>query len=206
MSPTPTRDGPRQLLSRDERRAQLLEAAGRAFAAGGYAATSMEDVAAAAGVTKLIVYRHFESKEDLYGAVLDGVLVRLKREWEAAMSLPRAQRRGGTVRALLSVARDDPDGYRLLVFHAPREGQFEKQAFGYWEEAVADVDDLIGAHVREPATRPWVVESIMGYLLHSVLLWLDSGNPADDDVFVEQATRGLHAMLSAWTDLTGVRG
>jgi AcrR family transcriptional regulator len=195
-------DGPRQLLSRDERRAQLLQAAGQAFAAGGYAATSMEDVAAAAGVTKLIVYRHFESKEDLYGAVLESVSVRLRGEWEAAMSLPLPQRRGGTVRALLSVARDDPDGYRLLVFHAPRESQFEKLAFGYWEEAVTGVDDLLGPHVREPTVRPWVVQSIMGYLLHSVLLWLDTGTPNDDDVFVEQATLGLRAMLSAWTDLT----
>jgi AcrR family transcriptional regulator len=201
MSTNHPSDAPRQLLSRDERRAQLLEAAARAFAAGGYAATSMEDVAATAGVTKLIVYRHFESKEELYSAVLDSVLSRLKGGWKAAMSLPLAQRRGGTVRALLTVARDDPDGYRLLVFHAPREVQFEKQAFGYWEDAVAGVDALLGAHVREPAVRTWVVPSILGYLLHSVLLWLDTGSPADDDVFVEQATRGLHALRTAWTDL-----
>jgi len=195
---------PRQLLPREERRAQILQAAARAFADGGYAATSMEDVAAAAGVTKLIVYRHFESKEELYGAILDSVSTRLKAEWTAAMALPLPQRRGGTVRALLRVAREDPDGYRLLIFHAPRESQFEKQAFGYWEEAVAGVDELLGPHVREPAVRPWVVPSVMGFLLHSVLLWLDAGKPSDDEVFVEQATAGLHAMVSTWTDLTEV--
>jgi AcrR family transcriptional regulator len=161
----------------------------------------MEDVASAAGVTKLIVYRHFESKEELYGAILDSESARLREAWKAAMALPQSQRHGSTVRSLLQVARDDPYGYRLLVFHAPRESQFEKQAFGYWEEAVAGVDELLGPHVREPVMRPWVVPSVMGYLLHSVLLWLDTGRPEDDEVFVEQATAGLHAMVSSWTDL-----
>ncbi len=41
---------------------------------GGYAATSMADVAAATGVSHLIVYRHFDSKEELYEAVLERAL------------------------------------------------------------------------------------------------------------------------------------
>jgi len=52
----------RQLLSRADRQAQLLRAAATAFARAGFAATSMDDVAAEAGVTKLIVYRNFDSK------------------------------------------------------------------------------------------------------------------------------------------------
>ena len=54
----------------------VLQAAAEAFAHGGYAATSMEEIAAAAGITKLIVYRHFESKETLYRAVLEQVFDR----------------------------------------------------------------------------------------------------------------------------------
>jgi AcrR family transcriptional regulator len=192
---------PRQLLPREERRAQLLRAAATAFAGGGYAATSMDDVAAVAGVTKLIVYRHFESKEELYRAVLESVSDRLRTNWAASMARPLPERRGGTVRALLAVAREDPDGYRLLVFHAPRESQFEKQAFGYWEESVEGVDALLGAHVREPALRSWVVRSVMGYVLHSVLLWLETGDPRHDEAFVEGATAGLDAQVAAWTDL-----
>jgi AcrR family transcriptional regulator len=53
-----------------ERRAAIALAAGRLFARDGYGATRLEDVAAAAGVTKPIVYRHFHSKKALYLALL----------------------------------------------------------------------------------------------------------------------------------------
>ncbi len=48
-----------------------MAAAGPLFAADGFAATRLDDVAAAAGVTKPILYRHFTSKVDLYLALLD---------------------------------------------------------------------------------------------------------------------------------------
>lgn len=54
-----------------ERRAAILRAAGPLFAHDGYAGTRLDDVAAAAGVTKPILYRHFESKKALYVALLD---------------------------------------------------------------------------------------------------------------------------------------
>jgi AcrR family transcriptional regulator len=54
-----------------ERRALIVEAAGRLFGERGYESTRLDDIAAAAGVTKPIVYRHFDSKRDLYLALLD---------------------------------------------------------------------------------------------------------------------------------------
>lgn len=57
-------------IAGDERRELIALAAGRLFAAKGYAGTRMEDVAAAADVTKPMVYRHFDSKKDLYLALL----------------------------------------------------------------------------------------------------------------------------------------
>jgi AcrR family transcriptional regulator len=60
----------RERLSADDRRAVITRAAGRLFARDGYAATRLEDIAAAADVTKPIVYRHFDSKKALYLALL----------------------------------------------------------------------------------------------------------------------------------------
>ena len=59
-----------QRIPADERRALILREAGRLFARHGYAGTRLEDIAAAAHVTKPIVYRHFESKKALYMALL----------------------------------------------------------------------------------------------------------------------------------------
>jgi AcrR family transcriptional regulator len=61
--------GPRRLPV-EERRALIVEAAGRLFGDRGYEGARLDDVAAAAGVTKPILYRHFESKRALYLALL----------------------------------------------------------------------------------------------------------------------------------------
>jgi AcrR family transcriptional regulator len=58
-------------LPATERRGTILEAGGRLFGACGYEATTVDDIAAAAGVTKPIVYRHFGSKAGLYLAILE---------------------------------------------------------------------------------------------------------------------------------------
>jgi AcrR family transcriptional regulator len=61
----------RQRLPVAERRALIVEAAGRMFGEHGYEATRLDQIAAAAGVTKPILYRHFDSKRDLYLALLE---------------------------------------------------------------------------------------------------------------------------------------
>jgi AcrR family transcriptional regulator len=57
-------------LAPEERRALIEDAAARLFAERGYAATRLDDIAAAADVSKPIVYRHFESKKELHLALL----------------------------------------------------------------------------------------------------------------------------------------
>jgi AcrR family transcriptional regulator len=61
----------RRRLPVEERRGLIVEAAGRFFGERGYEGTRLDDVAAAAGVTKPILYRHFDSKRDLYIALLE---------------------------------------------------------------------------------------------------------------------------------------
>jgi AcrR family transcriptional regulator len=61
----------RTRLPRDARRALILRVAGPLFARHGYAATRLDDIAAAAEVTKPVLYRHFASKQALYLALLE---------------------------------------------------------------------------------------------------------------------------------------
>ena len=58
-------------LTGAQRRSQILRVALRVFAAKGFHATSMNDVALAVGVTKPVLYQHFDSKRALYTALID---------------------------------------------------------------------------------------------------------------------------------------
>jgi AcrR family transcriptional regulator len=60
-------------VPRGEREDQILEAAAREFGIRGYAATSVASVAAAAGISKPLVYQYFGSKEGLHGACVEQV-------------------------------------------------------------------------------------------------------------------------------------
>jgi AcrR family transcriptional regulator len=65
------------MVTQAERRAEttaaILEAARKLFATQGFEATSIDDIAAKAGVAKGAVYHHFESKEEIFTRVLDAV-------------------------------------------------------------------------------------------------------------------------------------
>jgi AcrR family transcriptional regulator len=62
---------PRRRLAPEERRKLIVEAAGRLFGERGYDGTRLDAVAAAAGVTKPVLYRHFADKTALYLALLE---------------------------------------------------------------------------------------------------------------------------------------
>ena len=53
-------------MPKDQRRAQLLDAANTVFTLRGYHAAAMDDIAEAAGVSKPVLYQHFSSKLELY--------------------------------------------------------------------------------------------------------------------------------------------
>src|SRR6186997_1800271 len=131
----------RRLLRREERHASILHGAAAAFARAGFAATSMEDVAESCGVTKLIVYRHFESKEELYRAILQRVFDRQAEELVGGLEHPSQSGLGA--RTLLTVAREDPAAFTLLWRHAPREEQFAAYALELRELSVRAVRDLM---------------------------------------------------------------
>ncbi len=193
-----TRTTRRQLLNREERSASILLAAATAFARTGFATTSMDDVAAEAGVTKLIVYRHFDSKEDLYRAVLADISARIRDELAHEMQRPVSERFGFTTRAILTVARQNPDAVRLLFVHAVREPQFRQYVSELWDGAVGIALMLFGERIVDPVSRAWAARSVVRYLMDGVVTWLDVGEPDRDEEFITLSTNGLLGMFGAW--------
>jgi AcrR family transcriptional regulator len=188
---------PRQLLNRAERSATILHGAAEAFARSGFADTSMEDVAAATGVSRLIVYRHFASKEDLYRAVLERVSTRLTEEFVGGIE--RHERRGVGALSLLTVAREDPNAFVLLWRHAAREPQFAGYAAEQRAASVAAARALVMNDVGDETLARWASEAFVGWLVEAVLAWLDHGDPARDDEFLDLCLRGGRALHAAWT-------
>lgn len=160
----------------------------------------MEDVAAATGVSRLIVYRHFSSKEDLYRAVLDRVSKRLTEEFVAGIE--RHERRGIGAVSLLTVAREDPNAFVLLWRHAAREPQFARYAAEQRAVSVEAAHSLVMNDLGDDVLERWASESFVGWMVESVLAWLEVGDPARDDEFLDLTLRGGRALRSAWVRAT----
>jgi len=115
---------PRTRLAKDDRRAQLLGAAERAFLRGGYHGTHVDDVIREAGIARGTFYLHFESKHAIFSALVDRMLgiflearptgpepeVRTAADAEALLSL--------STRTVLSTFRAHRGLCRLLLEEA----------------------------------------------------------------------------------------
>ena len=187
---------PRQLLSRADRRASILQGAARAFARSGFAATSMEDVAAASGISRLIVYRHFDSKEELYRAVLERVSAALTEAWVAQVA---HLGHGIGARVLLTVARSDPEGFALLWRHAAREPGFADYAARERERSTGAALRLMSGHLRDEVDAHWAASTVVATLVESVFAWLEDGEVERDDEAVGLMAGAVAAMISSWS-------
>ena len=111
--------------TRPERRQTILEAAAKAFAARGYHATAMRDIATAAGITKPVLYDHFASKQQLYITLLEGARDELTASTAAALrrDAPAIEGFFGYVEqrpAAAKVLFTPPEGDPLVVAAAHR--------------------------------------------------------------------------------------
>jgi AcrR family transcriptional regulator len=157
----------------------------------------MDDVAAACGVTKLIVYRHFESKEVLYREILQLVFDHLGDELRTELALPSHSGLGP--RTLLTVARHDPAAFTLLWRHAAREPQFAAYAAELRSVSVAVVRQLAALDTGDDLFDAWRADVLFGWLVEATLTWLECGAAPRDEEFVRQTSEGFRALRNALT-------
>jgi AcrR family transcriptional regulator len=161
---------------RDQTTNRILDGAASALAKGGFAGTSMEDIAAAAGVSKLLLYRDFAGKRELYQAVLARIQARITE------LVPYA----GTTQALrdlLARARADPDGFTLLFRHAAREPDFAAYANDLTDDYVRAAAETLRPHEPDARLRRWAAEMAVTITFQGIIAWLEHGDPANDRAF-----------------------
>ncbi|HEX6500915.1 MAG TPA: helix-turn-helix domain-containing protein [Micromonosporaceae bacterium] len=181
--------------SREQTRRRILDGAASAFAKRGYAATSMEEIAATAGVSKLLLYRDFAGKRELYQAVLD----RTKRRIEESVP-PEATREA--LAALLTAARRDPDGFVLLFRHAAREPEFAGYAESISTEARQRCERLLRPYEPDPVLRRWAATVAIDATYQMIISWLEYGDPQRDQEILDRVASVSRAALSARTSRT----
>jgi AcrR family transcriptional regulator len=104
-----------------ERHRQLLDIGRELFAQKGFEATSIEEIAAHADVSKPVVYEHFGGKERLYAVVVDREMQLLLDRFNSALSAPGHPREllERAAMVLLDYVEVDTDGFRVLTRDAP---------------------------------------------------------------------------------------
>ena len=113
----------------EERRRQILEAAVRAFAAKGYHACRVSDIATEAGVAYGLVYHYFGSKDALLQAIFDETWGAMLDTISSVEQLdePASDRVRKVTEIVLRTWKRDPDLVRLLVREVTRNQQLERE-------------------------------------------------------------------------------
>ena len=128
-----------QRLTAAARREQLLATALEVFSRSGFHATSMNEVAEAAGVTKPVLYQHFASKRELYLALLNEEGARLLgaiAKATASATTPRAQVEQGMA-AYFQWVSDDREAFLLLFGSGARRDEEFAEQVRLVEDAIA---------------------------------------------------------------------
>jgi AcrR family transcriptional regulator len=166
-----------QRMPRAQRREQILGAATRAFARAGFTNTGLDVIAAEAGVTPVILYRHFASKADLYRAVLESAGARL-RVVVGADTFDNT-----SIPALLRAAAADPDAFRLLFRYAPREPEF-RDVTETFRSTATEIAHRYLADITDDRWRSWAAALLPTVTTDAVIAWLDAGRPDPDQAAV----------------------
>ena len=185
-------------LSASERRAQLIEVGRAVFAKKGYEATSVEEIADRAKVSKPIVYEHFGGKEGLYAVVVDREMnYVVRRITEAIASGSPRQRIERAALAFLTYVKDHPDGFAVLSQDSP-----SASARGRLSSLLNDLSERVGDIVAssfkeagyDPRTAPIYSHALVGMVTFVGRWWIEVKKPAIDEV-------ARHLAALAWMGL-----
>ncbi|HAM02049.1 MAG TPA: TetR family transcriptional regulator [Acidimicrobiaceae bacterium] len=202
----PGAEAPKRLPA-DVRRQQLLQVALRLFAARGFEATTMDEIAEAAGVTKPLLYQHFASKRALYLELCDGVaqsLLDAIGKAVAAADGPRQQVEGGFA-AYFHLVVSQSEAFSLLFGSEVPDDPELSRAVRHVEDMLAEaIDVLIDAGLDEDHRR-MLAYAVVGMAEGASRYFFDlhkrSGAPFDE-ADADRSARRLADL--AWAGLRSV--
>lgn len=189
-------------LSAEARRAQLLSVAREVFAEDGYPGAAMEKIAQRAGVTKPVLYQHFEGKKELYLALLDSDMSRLLAQVsgaiESAHDNPSRIRKG--LAAYFNYIEANVDSFRLLFRETMgADPEFRESIDRFHDAAATSIGAIIADETgKSLELAELLARGIMGMSEAAATWWLDRKQEIEKAELVESlaelAWRGLAAL------------
>lgn len=177
---------PVPLGDRAARREALLDAADRIVRRDGPAA-SMATIAAEAGITKPILYRHFGDKSGLYAALADRYTRRLLGELQDALEAGRTRRDRveRTIGAYLLAIEEEPQVYRFLV-HSDEAASAQSQVRSFTRRLSTLLAEGMTAELSAPPVRAsaWA-HGIVGMVQAAGDWWLEIGSCSREELVQE---------------------
>lgn len=170
----------------DRKRQAIIQAAINEFRDNGFEITSMDKIAATAGVSKRTVYNHFPSKEELFTEILNQLWIRVTAEQETSYrpDLPLRDQLRGLLKAKLQMLGDDNflDLARVAIaatIHSPERAQNMVARMGEREEGLTVWIRAAQADGRLKAVAPEFAAQQIHGLLKSFAFWpqISMGKP-----------------------------
>lgn len=188
-------------LPRDERRAQLLDAAQHVFVHNGYHAAGMDDIAERAGVSKPVLYQHFPGKLELYLALLETHGNRLvERVREALASTPDNKLRArAAIGALYEFVSGEGQAFRL-VFESDLRGEpvIDKAVEAALSGCIDAVTEAVTADAGLDQERARLLAvGLVGLGQVTARYWID----AQETISIDEAISLMSTL--AWKGLAG---
>lgn len=171
----------------DRKRQAIIQAAINEFRENGFEITSMDKIAATAGVSKRTVYNHFPSKEELFAEILNQLWIRVTAEQETAYrpDLPLREQLRGLLMAKLQMLGDDNflDLARVAIaatIHSPERAQDMVARMGEREEGLTVWIRAAQTDGRLKAVAPEFAAQQIHGLLKSFAFWpqISMGQPS----------------------------
>ena len=185
-------------MTGQERRQQLLEIGRHLFAERGFEGTSIEEIAAQAGVSKPVVYEHFGGKEGLYAVVVDREVERLLTMVTTLLEGEHNEQKfEAAAVALLRYIDENSDGFRILVRDS-NPGSVSGTYGTLLSDIAMQVEyimaDFLRSRGRDPKLAPMYSQMMVGLVAFTGQWWLDARKPRLEEVasnLIDIAWNGL---------------
>ncbi len=186
-----------------QRRQQLLDVGRTLFAERGFEATSIEEIAVRAKVSKPVVYEHFGGKEGLYAVVVDREMQRLLAKFVSALQgeKPRELLEQAAL-VLLDYIEDDTDGFRILIRDSPvasTTGTFSSLISEIASQVEYILEGQFKARGFETELAGLYSQALVGMVALTGQWWLEVRKPGKHEV-------AAHLVNLAWNGLSHLEG